>query len=143
MTFLSNYRFNGMLIGALLGIALIMGQVSWSAPQPIAPEALAAQLEAGQAPLILDVRSAQEFAEGHIPGALNIPYREVPTRLHELAVFQHRNIVVYCEVGVRAGIARIALEQAGFEHISMLEGHMQAWRQVGLPIDTALTITTP
>ena len=50
----------------------------------IAPEELAARVEAGQAPLVLDVRSREEFASGHVPGALNIPYDELPARTAEL-----------------------------------------------------------
>ena len=51
----------------------------------LAPMELAARLEAGTAPVLLDVRSPEEFAAGHIPGAINIPYDEIPARLAEIA----------------------------------------------------------
>lgn len=139
---LSHCQFRRLLWGALLGIFLVIGQVSWAAPKSVSPEVLATQIESEQAPLIVDVRSPEEFAAGHIPGAINLPYREVPFRLHELADFEHSEIILYCEVGGRASIAGAALEQTGFDHISMLAGHLEAWHQVGLPIDTAVSLPT-
>jgi phage shock protein E len=143
MSFLKHHWFKGILVTTLLVITLMLSPVSWSAPQAIAPAVLAHQLQTSSAPLVLDVRSESEYAVGHIPGAINLPYRQVPARLDELAAFQSRDIVIYCEVGVRAGIAGMALEQAGFESILMLEGHMQAWRQAELPIDTITSVPTP
>jgi rhodanese-related sulfurtransferase len=139
----SKHRLRLACLAAILGMTLAGAQIGSSAPLPVMPQSLAAQLESAQAPLILDVRSPEEFVAGHIPGAVNIPYRQVPARLDELATDQDRAIVVYCEVGIRAGIAQVALEQAGFQQIHLLEGHMQAWRQEKLPIESALPVSTP
>jgi rhodanese-related sulfurtransferase len=123
------------VIAAGLSLVLLISQVAWtSGVEQITPAALANQLDTPTAPLILDVRSPAEYAQGHIPGAVNIPYREVPARVADLAAWQDAPIVVYCEVGVRAGIAELALEQAGFAQVLQLEGDMQAWRQAGLPL---------
>ena len=128
-------RLKGLIILSVLGLTLIIGQVGLSSSVgTISPQHLVARLNTPQAPLILDVRSQAEYAVGHVPGAINIPYRDVPSRLTELTAFKTREIIVYCEVGVRAGIAELALEQAGFEHIRHLEGHMQRWRQEDLPL---------
>ncbi|MEM9451925.1 MAG: rhodanese-like domain-containing protein [Cyanobacteria bacterium P01_E01_bin.6] len=85
-------------------------------------------------PLILDVRTAEEYAAGHIPGAVNIHFRELPDQLDELRLQNPSSIVVYCEVGVRAGIAEQTLEEAGFESIFHLDGDMRAWRSQNLPV---------
>lgn len=84
--------------------------------------------------LILDVRSPQEYAAGHIPNAINIPYDEMGDRLNELPAGRSP-IVVYCERGVRARVAEQVLAEQGFATTFHLEGHMQRWRRLGLPIE--------
>lgn len=140
-------RRQRQLLGVLSGLALIailvVAQVGWSAPETISAPALMARLNTDTAPLILDVRSPEEYAAGHIPGARNLPYREIPDQLATLSEFLTDEVVVYCEVGVRAGIAEIMLEQAGFQQVLPLEGDMQGWREAGLPISTEIPENIP
>jgi rhodanese-related sulfurtransferase len=88
---------------------------------------------------ILDVRSVDEYNSGHIPGAINIGHTEIPARLDELRPHSNKDIVVYCERGVRARIARKALKKAGFAAVYHLTGDMARWRDAGLPVDTTST----
>jgi rhodanese-related sulfurtransferase len=83
------------------------------------------------APLVLDVRSAEEFASGHVPGARNVAYDQVEARLAELG--PAREVVVYCERGPRAAKAAGMLGAAGFR-VRHLTGDMSGWREQGLPI---------
>jgi rhodanese-related sulfurtransferase len=87
------------------------------------------------APLLLDVRSEKEFAAGHVPGAINIPYDALPARLGELAKHRDAPVVVYCESGRRAGIASETLQGAGFSKLQHMSGDMSGWRSAGLPIE--------
>jgi rhodanese-related sulfurtransferase len=134
----------GMAIVGGLSLMLLLGRTTGTAAMDqMSPAALASQLDTPSVPLVLDVRSAREYAQGHIPGAVHMPYREVSARIAELAAWQDHPIVVYCEVGVRASIAELALEQAGFEQVLQLEGDMRAWRQAGLPLATLAPETHP
>jgi rhodanese-related sulfurtransferase len=85
-------------------------------------------------PVVLDVRSSEEYADGHIPGAINIPYDEIPAYLDSLNAFRGREIVVYCRSGRRAGVAEEALAKAGFGQVFDLEGHMLAWQAEEYPL---------
>ncbi|MEM8637458.1 MAG: rhodanese-like domain-containing protein [Cyanobacteria bacterium P01_G01_bin.54] len=105
------------------------------AAEQITPDELAAQIEAGNAPMILDVRSPQEYTAGHLPGAINIDFRELGDRLDELPKPEQRTVVVYCEQGVRAGIAEQTLKNAGFTQVLHLQGDIRAWRQQQLPLE--------
>jgi rhodanese-related sulfurtransferase len=100
----------------------------------VAAEALSAQIDAGAAPLILDVRSGPEFSRGHVPGAVHIPFWALPLRARELRHDQGRPIVVYCGHGPRAAFARQVLHLWGFRHVACLAGHMAGWRRARLPI---------
>jgi phage shock protein E len=95
---------------------------------------LAMRVESGSAPLILDVRTADEYAEAHIPGAININHMELPDRLAELAEHKQDEIVVHCASGRRAALAETALRDAGFADVRDLEGHMQQWIESGYPV---------
>ena len=104
-------------------------------PESITPGELAEQIQLEQAPLILDVRSKKEYAEGHIPGALNIPHDELRDRLSELGVAKTEEIVVHCRSGYRAGIAEKVLIEADYSNVRDLDGHMNAWQSAGYPIE--------
>ena len=93
------------------------------------------QIKLDKAPIILDVRTAEEYLEGHIPGAINIEYRELPSRIDEINSFRNKRIVVYCERGVRANIAEETLKKAGFTEVLHLEGDMSGWRDRGFEIE--------
>ncbi len=60
----------------------------------ISPEELKEKLDAGAEVVIIDVRSKEEFDQGHIPGAISIPYEEIETRYRELP--RDKEIVTYC-----------------------------------------------
>lgn len=99
---------------------------------------LKARLEgAADAPALLDVRTPEEFAAGHLPGAKNIPHDQIQSRINELKSFQQAEIVVYCRSGRRAGLAIDTLLGAGFGRLAHLEGDYQGWTAAGLPVSTA------
>jgi len=81
--------------------------------------------------LLLDVRTAKEFTEGHIPGAINIPHELLSARSAELGNDKSRQIVVYCQSGYRAGVAEEILRAAGFSQLQHLQGDMRGWSAAG------------
>lgn len=103
------------------------------AATPIGNDELLQRINDGDAPLVIDVRSAQEYAAGHVPGARNIPVDELAARLDELRDHDQAEIVVYCESGRRASRAKQLLDSHGFVNIRHLSGDMRQWRKDGLP----------
>lgn len=104
-------------------------------PKMITATELVDRLEGPNAPVILDVRSPEEFEKGHIPGAINLPYDQIGDRIGSLEPYRQGEVVVYCRTGRRAGIAESALSGAGFENVRDLEGHMVSWQQAEFPVD--------
>lgn len=90
-----------------------------------------ASQQAGTACQRVDVRSATEFAAGHIPGAINIPMDEVASRLVDFS--PRLPIVLFCKSGVRAGMVAGSLQQCR-QDVSVLEGGTAAWAKAGLPL---------
>lgn len=79
----------------------------------------------------IDVRSASEYATGHLPGAINIPLEQIELRVGDLA--EDAPIVLICQRGARAQMAASQLAPCGRE-IVVLEGGTQAWIQAGYPV---------
>lgn len=86
--------------------------------------------------IIVDVRSAEEFATGHLPDAKNIALPELTKRLGELEKFKTRPIVVVCQKGSRSATAVGLLGKAGFAEATSLEGGLDEWKKQGLPLKT-------
>ena len=84
--------------------------------RPSSDEKKAARAKIKEGALVVDVRTADEFAAGHVNGATNIPVGEIKGRMGELGP-KDRTIVVYCRSGVRAGTAKSALTEAGFTNV--------------------------
>ena len=103
--------------------------------EQIQPSELAERIAAGTAPVILDVRSPEEFAEGHLPGARNVPYDALADRLGELGIASDTEVVAYCQSGRRAAIAAGVLHDGGYINVRDLSGHWQGWREAGLPVE--------
>ena len=83
---------------------------------------------------IVDVRSPEEFAAGHLRDAKNIPLADLSSRIAELDKAKSKTIVVVCQTGPRADKAAKMLEAAGFTDVVSLDGGQTAWQAAGLPI---------
>ena len=94
------------LIGLLA--ALLFSVPTWADPGGL--------LAPGQ-PLIIDVRTADEYRAGHVQDAINIPYDEIAGRIAAVTPDHDARIVLYCRSGRRSGIAEQALRQMGYRQI--------------------------
>jgi rhodanese-related sulfurtransferase len=83
--------------------------------------------------VIVDVRSAEEFATGHLRDAKNIPLADFGTRIGELDKSKSKSVVVVCQTGARADKAARLLQAAGFEDVVTLDGGLAAWQAASLP----------
>jgi MFS family permease len=126
------------VITAVLGLAACLvsvpagAQLARQSRVEVDARALLGQIESNTAPTILDVRTPKEFADGHVPGALNIPFESVGARAYELTGPRQSPLIVYCGYGPRAWIAGTALRKKGFTNVSYLAGHFSKWRAAGL-----------
>nr|WP_308633479.1 rhodanese-like domain-containing protein [Massilia sp. YIM B02443] len=84
--------------------------------------------------VVVDVRSADEFAAGHLRDAKHIPLADLANRIGELDKSKNRTVVVVCQTGARADKAARQLQAAGFEDVYALEGGQAAWIAAGLPV---------
>lgn len=90
------------------------------------------------ADVLLDVREADEFHAGHIPGAVNIPRGLLEFKLSATPELSSRdlNIVLYCKTSGRAALAACALHDMGYLQVQSIEGGFDAWNAAGKTVVT-------
>ena len=76
--------------------------------------------------ILIDVRSAEEFAEEHLPGAVNIPHTEIAEKIAAVAPDKSGEIYLYCRSGRRVGIAMESLKNSGYKTMYNLGGMEEA-----------------
>lgn len=79
----------------------------------------------------IDVRTAEEFAGGHVEGALNVPYDEIGDRIGAVELQKDDTIYLYCGSGRRAGIAKETLETMGYTGVTNVGGLEEALKLSG------------
>jgi rhodanese-related sulfurtransferase len=93
-----------------------------------APELLD-QIERGVAPAIVDVRSRAEYEQGHVPGAIHMPFASLLFGRAPVPLDKDQPVVVYCGHGPRARLAAAGLHRRGFIDVRLLAGHMAGWER--------------
>lgn len=85
----------------------------------------------------VDVRTPQEFKDGHIRGAINLPYYELTSHLDRLPSDRGEPILVYCEAAQRSTHALMALRLLGFDNVWYLNGGTTRWQREGRPLSSS------
>jgi len=133
----------GMIRNILIALALLASVaflprlIKRLRAQPmLAVDELKRRLDAGENLLLLDVRSAADFAgeKGHIAGARNIPLEELAARQGELESRREQPVLLVCTTDRRSSRAAAQLAAAGFARVQVVRGGMNAWRARGWPV---------
>jgi len=129
----------GLLALALLAVVAFLPRLIGrlrQKPMLSIPE-LKQRLDNGEDILVLDVRSAQDYAgeQGHIAASTNIPLEELPNRLAELGDYEERPIVLVCRTDRRSSQASKLLTREGFADVHVAKGGMTDWNANGYSIE--------
>ncbi len=126
----------GLLALALLAVVAflprIIGRLRLGPTLDI--DELQQRLQQEQKPLVLDVRTAEDYASGHISDALNIPLEELEARIEEVAPYQERPIAIICTTDRRSRKAAQLLGREGFADLHVVLGGMTQWQKQSLPV---------
>lgn len=89
-----------------------------------------------RADVMLDVREPDEFAAGHVPGAINVPRGLLEFKMSAMPDWARPDlaILLYCRSGGRAALAACALQDMGYENVQSIEGGYDAWVAAALPV---------
>ncbi len=123
----------GYLDGGMAALA-DRADLVWPTERVIAAD-IAEELATSDPPLILDIRTAREWHDEHIPGSVNIPLNHLPERIVDLP--RDRRIAVHCAGGYRSSIAASILHQHGITNLEEMAGGIAAWSAAKLPTTSA------
>jgi rhodanese-related sulfurtransferase len=102
-----------MAVVMVLGVSFLLAGAPAAAESTAVVDGPTAKALVAAGAKVVDVRTPEEFASGHVPGAINIPYDQLPRRASEIGP-PSTSVVLYCRSGRRSGIAFQALQKAGF-----------------------------
>lgn len=130
------FKQNVLLIGLALGsgLALLLPMLSRSAAgATVLSVTEAVVLMNRKSTLVLDVREPDEFVQGHLQGARNVPLSQLDARIKELEKFRDKPVLVVCQRGSRASKAAKLLKAHNFTALNVLKGGMLAWIDAKMP----------
>ncbi len=118
-----NYRKPTQIIYAFLVIFVVwfINPAMAGSGDPVVAKQAWPMIERGA--LLIDVRTSEEFAQGHIDGAINIPWQETGKLISAIGTDKNRPVVVYCHSGNRSGKAKVNLETKGYTHVFNATGY--------------------
>jgi len=100
----------------------------------LTPQQAQARIEASSI-TVIDVRQPDEYAAGHVPGAINIPHDQIDQHLQQISTLKQKPVLLYCRSGRRAAMAEEALSKQGFTRLYHLQGDIQGWQASQLPVE--------
>lgn len=150
-------NFRTLALVAATATSLLLAPAAHADNQAIATDEMAAYLEfvdygggvifAEQIPkdewpkmLVIDARDAGQFDKGHIPGAINMDWRQVLAKRSDIP--RNKPVLIYCNTGSLSAQAGFALRVAGWDNVRILQGGMEEWKTKG-GFDAAAKATAP
>ncbi len=129
---------NWMLIAIALssGFFLLLPVVQGAAATGISPTE-AVQCMNREKGVVIDVCGADEFAQSHIKGAVNVPLDELEARLEKAVKNKSTPVIMVCAAGARSKRAQAIAQKLGYEKVHSLHGGLKAWKEANLPITKA------
>src|SRR6201994_2117523 len=92
--------------------------------------------------VVIDVREAEEWSTGHIPGAKHVPKSFLESRIEGAAPDRSQHVILYCQSGNRsAWAARTLLDDLGYEHVESMTGGITLWKDRGYEVEQPRTLT--
>lgn len=123
-----------IMVAFVSGAMLIWPLVRRGAGGPSVTTLQATQMMNREDAIVIDVRDASAYANGHILGAKNVPLADLARRAGDLERYKPKPVILSCENGNRSAGAAATLRQRGFTKVHTLAGGFAAWQQAGLPV---------
>ena len=130
-TFIGNHP---LLVGAFVVFLILFIRNEMSRGGAAISSQKLVQLVNSENALVIDVRDATEYSEGHIVDAVNIPFANFESRSDELNMHKDKPLIVACKMGQHSGSVGTILRKKGFTNVLRLSGGMAEWRGQNLPV---------
>jgi rhodanese-related sulfurtransferase len=85
--------------------------------------------------LVVDVRDADDYQNGHLPGAVSIPRGALEMNIDDHTTDEDRPVVLYCGGGSRSALSALSLQQMGYKNVKSLTGGFRGWKEAERPVE--------
>lgn len=127
-----------LLVGVLMALPLVSRKL-YGPVEYVLPRELMVRIDAGERVRVLDIRPPADFANGHIPVALNVPRKELARHLAEDGEVENGPPpVLVCQSDLRSIAAAKKLERSGHGKVVVMKGGMHRWKRDRLPVEPPL-----
>lgn len=131
--FIGNHTLLFIAFAVTLGMLVYTEYMRFTtANTALSPYDATQKMNAGES-VFLDVRDESEYKSGHLLNARSLPVNKIAERIHEIEKFKEKDIVVYCDNGMRTSRAIAKLKKSGFNKLHTLAGGLVAWEKANLP----------
>ena len=129
---------NWMLITIALssGFFLLLPVMQGAATSGLSPTE-AVQCMNREKGVVVDVCGRDEYAQGHIKGALNVPLDQLEANLGQAVKNKSTTLILSCASGMRSKRAQAIAQKLGYEKVHSLQGGLKAWKEANLPVTKA------
>jgi len=138
---MKNMQKSLVVVGFLFVVGLIVVFISISTAKHtlqsgalISPQEVKHAIDAQEKITIVDVRTPEEYKQGHVKNSILLPLDTIGTKAPEALPDKNQTVYVYCQTGHRSAQAVSALQQMGYTHVYSMEGGLTAWQNAGYPI---------
>ena len=132
--FLDNWML--VVIALTSGAALMWPVLAQGAASGLST-AEAVQLINREKAVVIDVCEPEEFAQGHVIGAKNLPLGDLEAKIAQVVKNKSTPVVMVCQVGARSARAAAAAKKLGYENVQSLAGGLKAWQAASMPLEKA------
>ncbi|MCX4160546.1 MULTISPECIES: rhodanese-like domain-containing protein [Paraburkholderia] len=84
--------------------------------------------------VVVDLRSAADFATGHLPSARHVEFAELQAKVGQLVKNKNNPVLLVCQTGQQSNKAVRVVQDAGYAEVHVLQGGLNAWQQAGMPV---------
>jgi rhodanese-related sulfurtransferase len=134
VTFFTNYINLVLIAIVLISGGLLLWPTLRSGGRGGVSAAEATQLINRRNAVVIDLRSADEFAKGHLPSARQLAIGELESKAGQIAKNKSNPVLLVCQTGQQSLKAQRLVKEAGFAEVHVLDGGVDAWQKAGMPV---------
>jgi rhodanese-related sulfurtransferase len=134
VTFFTNYINLVLIAIVLISGGLLLWPTLQRGGRGGVSAAEATQLINRSNAVVVDLRSADDFAKGHLPSARHIEFGELEAKVGQLVKNKSNPVLLVCQTGQQSHKALRLVKDAGFAEVHVLDGGVNAWQQAGMPV---------
>ena len=134
MKFFTEYQNIALIVIALVSGALLLWPTIARRGRGGISAAEATTLINRRNAVVIDLRPAAEYANGHLPSARNIEFSELQAKIGQIAKNKGNPVVLVCQTGQQSQRASRTVSEAGYAEVHVLEGGVDAWQKAGMPV---------